>query len=147
MARPLRVRVAGGWYHVMGRGRDRGRLFVDEVERFARKVRGRIMVHRETQGQTDLRRRRSFEEVVGMVERIKGERWDEFRDRYGDWGRDLALWAGRRYCGLTLRELGQRTGGLDYTAVAMAVRRANLRSRQDKTLRQAMRHVSVECAK
>jgi hypothetical protein len=33
MARPVRIRVADGWYHVMGRGRDRGRLFGDDAER------------------------------------------------------------------------------------------------------------------
>ena len=32
------------------------------------------------------------------VERVKGEKWMEFRDRHGDWGRDAALWLGRR-CG------------------------------------------------
>ena len=32
MARPLRIRVAGGWYHVMARGHDRGRLFDDQED-------------------------------------------------------------------------------------------------------------------
>ena len=30
------------------------------------------------------------------VEEVKGERWEEFRDRHGDWGRDAALYLGRR---------------------------------------------------
>ena len=64
------------------------------AERFAKKVRGRIQVNREHEGQEALNRRRSWEEIVKMVERIKGEKWVDFRDRYGDWGRDLVLWAG-----------------------------------------------------
>jgi predicted metalloprotease with PDZ domain len=110
-------------------------------------VRGRIRVFRESDGQRELRRRRTFAEVVALIERIKGEGWDAFRDRYGDWGRDLALWAGRQYGGLTLRELGAEVGGLDYSAVAMSIRRLDVRARRDKSLRSAMRHLAKECAK
>ena len=44
-----------------------------------------------------------------MVEAVKGERWEGFRDRIGDRGRDVALLLGRREGGLKLGELG--TGG------------------------------------
>jgi len=40
-----------------------------------------------------------------------GEKWKAFCDRHADWGRDLALWYGRRYAGLRLWELGERAGG------------------------------------
>ena len=63
------------------------------AERFAKKVRGRIQVSREHEGQDTLNRRYSFDEIVGMVARIKGEKWGKFRDCYGDWGRNLVLWA------------------------------------------------------
>jgi hypothetical protein len=36
-----------------------------------------------------------WEAIVKAVEQEKGERWMEFRDRYGDWGWDVALWLGR----------------------------------------------------
>ena len=116
-------------------------------ERFARKVRGRIQVQREHQGQEALSRRRSFEEIVRMVERIKHESWAAFRNRYGDWGRDLVLWAARGYGGMTLGEAGKKAGQVDYTAVAMAVRRLGYRARKDRELRAAMKHVALECAK
>jgi hypothetical protein len=116
-------------------------------ERFARKLRRRLRLSRETAQRSAWKRWRSFEELVALVERIKGEAWQEFRDRYGDWGRDLALWAGRQYGGMTLRELGGEVGGADYTAVAMAVRRLEARSRRDKSLRQAMRAVARQCEK
>ena len=82
MARPLRARVAGGWYHVMARVRDRGRLF--------RSV-----------GRPALRR-------------------------------------------VTLRELGARVGNVDYTAVAMAIRRLEARSQRSRSLRQVMQSIANE---
>ena len=116
-------------------------------ERFVRRVRGKVRPVRETASRGEWRQRRTFEDLVRMVERIKRERWDEFRDRYGDWGRDLVLWAGRQYGGLTLRELGERVGGADYTAVAMAVQRLRSRCRRDRRLRRAMQTVAKQCEK
>ena len=63
-----------------------------------------------------------FDRVVAVVAQEKGEAWEQFRDRYGDWGRDVALWLGRRHCGLTLQELGKAAGGMAYPAVGRAVR-------------------------
>ncbi|MFA5190438.1 MAG: hypothetical protein WC740_06920 [Verrucomicrobiia bacterium] len=33
MARPLRIEMAGGWYHVVARGNERKRVFRDEKDR------------------------------------------------------------------------------------------------------------------
>jgi len=63
--------------------------------------------------------------IVQAVESVHGGRWEEFRDRYGDWGRDLALYLGRGAGRLKLRELGLLAGGVGYTAVAQAVRRVS----------------------
>ena len=116
-------------------------------ERFARQVRRRIRMHRESEGQRTLSRRWTFEEIVSKVERFKRESWGDFRDRYGDSGRDLTLWAGRRYGGLTLAELGRAADEMDYSAVAMAIRRLEIRARRDKLLRSAMQYLKTECAK
>ena len=75
------------------------------AERFAKKVRGRIQLSREHQDRDELRPRCGFDEIVKCVERIKGEKWAEFRDRYGDSGRDLALYLGRKAAALPLRKL------------------------------------------
>ncbi|MEO5368098.1 MAG: transposase [Magnetococcus sp. WYHC-3] len=115
------------------------------AERFARKVRGRIQVKREYGNREALRKRCDFEKIVMCVEKIKNEKWDEFRDRYGDWGRDLVLWAGRQYGGLSLRELGRLTSS-DYSAVAMGVRRLADRARRDRALRSAMKRVAKQCS-
>ena len=80
-----------------------------------------------------------------MVERLKGGRWQAFSERRGEWGRDLALWAARRYSGLMLAELGRQAGGLDYTAVAMAVKRFDLRAARDKDLNARRQEIVRQC--
>jgi hypothetical protein len=114
-------------------------------ERFARKVRGRIVLDRESSGRRLLARRRTFAEIVGRVERIKGESWAAFRDRYGDWGRDAALWAARRHTGLTLREIGAAAGGMDSIAVALAIRRLAARAGRQRALRRTLAALDKQC--
>ncbi len=47
----------------------------------------------------------------------------------------LALYVGRGCTGLTLRALGQAAGGMDYTAVSMAIKRFEQRLAKQKGLR------------
>ena len=104
-------------------------------EKFLRKVCGAIAGNpREQPSIGQLVRRPAWDAVVTAVETIKGERWADFRDRYGDHGRDLALYLARQHCQLSLGELGTLAGGMDYVTVAMAVRRLAARLRQDKPL-------------
>lgn len=46
----------------------------------------------------------------------------------------MLLWALRRCCGLTLKEVGEAVGGLDYAAVAMALKRFETRASKDGKL-------------
>ena len=69
----------------------------------------------------------------------------EFRDRRGDWGRDLVFWAGREYGGYTLRELGEWAGGVDYSAVSGAIARLTVAEKIRWDLRSAMKHVRRKC--
>jgi putative transposase len=73
--------------------------------------------------------RPGLEAVIACVEQVKGKKWDEFKERYGDSGRDLVLYLGRKVCGLKLRELAERIGLKDYAVVAMGVRRYEARSK------------------
>jgi len=116
-------------------------------ERFARKVRGKVRINRESLGHRDLRERKSFEDIVKLVERLKGEAWKVFCDRHDDWGRDLVLRCGRRYAGLTLRELGAKVGGLDYTGVFMAIKRVESRAKTDRSLRKVIERLDAICEK
>jgi len=63
-----------------------------------------------------------FEAVVECMERFKGEKWEKFVNRRGDWGRDMALYNGRRQCGATLEELGA-FAGMRPSAVSQSVAR------------------------
>jgi len=101
---------------------------------FAQKVRDRLKSGREMPEKRGLRKQVAFEDVVAVVERLTGERWSEFCERHGDRRRDLVLWVARRCTGLTLVELGQKAGGMDYAAVTMAVRRFPQACKRDKTL-------------
>ena len=75
--------------------------------------------------------RPSTAEIIAVVEQIKGERWEDFRDRHKDWGRDLVFYLGRKDWGVGLRELGEAAGGVDALAVGIATRR--LPKRMERT--------------
>ena len=75
-----------------------------------------------------------FARVIELVAQAKNEPWERFRDRHGDAGRDIALWLGRRHCGLTQAELGQAAGGMAYPAVGHAVRQIDRRQKSDRQL-------------
>jgi putative transposase len=75
----------------------------------------------------------SWEKIVQALETEKGERWDAFRDRHGDWGRDMALWLGRTMGRMRLRELAEQSQ-MDYATVGAAVTRLGRRLRKDHDL-------------
>jgi hypothetical protein len=94
-------------------------------ERFLEQVRGHVKG--DEQEQRSAQRlavvRPDLERVIRCVEQVRGEKWEEFRDRHGDRGRDLVLYLGRSVCGMKLRELAQSVGAKGYASVAMAIRR------------------------
>ena len=110
-------------------------------ERFAKEMRARARIRRETQGRRTLRQEVAWEEIVKAVEQVQGRPWESFFNQHGDGGRDLALWLARTRGGLTLRELGEKAGGLDYSAVSEAVRRFERKQRQSTPVRAALRRV------
>ena len=82
--------------------------------------------------------RPTLDQIIQAVERVKREKWRTFRDRHGDWGRDLVLHLGRKHGGLPLRDLGQATG-MGGTAVSMAVKRTRARMETDAALAAALK--------
>ena len=76
-----------------------------------------------------------FETIVKRVEEARGDAWEAFRDRRGDWGRDMVLSLARQRSGLTLRQLGERVGGVNYWAVAKAVKRFETRLGRERALK------------
>lgn len=138
-------RVLGGWVENLWSQLKWGVVLggADFSERIRRKLSG----GREIAGHRALNRHKTWVEIVQAVEDIKGEAWAAFNQRRGDGGLALALWAGRRWGGLTLCEAGACAGGMDYTAVAMAVRRLEQRSLRDAVLRQQMKRLELKCVK
>jgi REP element-mobilizing transposase RayT len=104
---------------------------------FVGRIRSRLRGDpKEQPGLRELQGAPRFERVKAVVEQLKGDRWENFRDRRGDWGRDLALYMGRKRCGLKLAELGAAAGGIGYNSAGMAVRRFAAGLRQNRDLRQ-----------
>ena len=77
----------------------------------------------------DDRDREHFLELLGLFARRGGT------------GKPLAMWAARRFGGLTLRETGAAVGGLDYAAVSIAVKRLVRQAATNPTLRAQMQRV------
>lgn len=91
-----------------------------------------------------LRPRVSLPEAIRAVEHVKQESWEQFRDRYGDWGRDMVVYLARRQGGLRLRDLAEAIGGLDYGSVAMITKRFGKRLEKDRSLRRHYEEVTTQ---
>lgn len=115
-------------------------------EAFSERVRlaARGKTVREWSGRRKLAEVAKWEAVVAAVEREFGMTWRSVCEAHGNDGRELAFWLGRRLCGLTLRELGSRAGGVDYSAVSVALRRFGRSMEIDRALRELCRRVEEE---
>ncbi|MFO7535515.1 MAG: hypothetical protein R6X19_07525, partial [Kiritimatiellia bacterium] len=80
--------------------------------------------------------RPGFEDVRRAVEEVKSEKWEAFRERQGDWVRDVALWQARVQTGLTLPEIAKAAGVADHRAAGKAVERTEKRMREERELKQ-----------
>jgi hypothetical protein len=91
---------------------------------------------KEQTGRRQFARTTSLEQIVALVESKRGMKWGAFSERHGDWGRDLVLYLARKRSGLTLRQISDGLGGLDYRAAAKAVQRfeATLLSDRERRL-------------
>ena len=76
----------------------------------------------------------SMSEIVRAVEGVKGEKWEEFRNRRGDWGKPMVLYLARKRSGCSLRELGEWLGGTEYKTVSKTVERFAGKLARDKKL-------------
>jgi putative transposase len=92
--------------------------------------------------------KKDFARMKRVVEILKGEPWHAFADRYGDWGRDLGLWLGRRHGAMTLKELAEEVGMRNYRGVETVLNNFERRLRTDqtlqKTVQEAVRLVTCE---
>lgn len=106
---------------------------------FLERVRSRVMsVSSEQPDRSFVAERIPFERIVEAVESVKNERFEQFRDRYGDWGLAMVLYLARRRSGLTLSEIGSLAGGLHYKAVFAQVKRMESKMNTDPELQDKM---------
>ena len=65
----------------------------------------------EQPGWKEIERRVGLVDIVAAVSRLRGEDWEEFGNRRGDWGRPMVLMAARRLAGIDNRTLADWMGG------------------------------------
>jgi len=112
----------------------KGRLAIGSVAFIDKMKKKAGNVSTEHTGYTSVQRNVSLGKIVSVVESEKGEKWDEFRGRHGDWGLPLFFYLARKRSGCTLAELGDRAGGMKYKAVSIAITRLNKKLETDKHL-------------
>src|SRR6267154_1141647 len=111
-------------------------------EAFARRLLQQVKGNaREQPALGKLAGRVDWQRIISTLEEAKGESWVEFSQRHGDWGRDAALWLGRRYGRYRLRELGKLAGGTDYAAVGQAIGRFAKRLAQAGQLQRELKGI------
>lgn len=101
--------------------------FVEQARRAVK------ILTKEQPGRKELERLAGWDRIVGVVERERGEKYAAFANRHGDSGRDLVLYLARHKSGLTLRQIGELAGGLEYKTVGKAVQRCENRMSSPKT--------------
>ncbi|MBX3748124.1 MAG: transposase [Verrucomicrobiae bacterium] len=62
-------------------------------------------------------------DILAAAERIRGRKWKEAADKYGEWLRDGVLYVATRRLGYRLGEAVREAGGVGYGAAAQGVRR------------------------
>ncbi len=86
-----------------------------------------------------LKKRPTLDRIIRVVERVRDEKWEAFRDRYGDPSRDLVLYLGRTVCGMSFRELSERVA-IEYSSAAGAVQRFSRRGAKDSEIATLIKH-------
>jgi hypothetical protein len=87
-----------------------------------------------------------FDDVVALVEQAKGEAFEDFRYRHGDWGLAMIFSLARKRTGLTLSQLGEQVGGMGYKTVFARIKYLETRMRKDAALREVYRHCKERLA-
>ena len=79
-------------------------------------------------------KRVAWTQIVQAVSAVWDRPWKELLCARGSGARETALFFGRHYGRLNLKELGQLAGGIHHNAVSIAIRRLTERLKSDSTL-------------
>jgi putative transposase len=86
----------------------------------------------------------SWQSITEAVAKVWEEPWETASRRHGDPAREVAMLIGRRYAGMSLRQIGEAIGELSYPAVSDAVRRTTGRLEKDRSLQKRLKRV-IHC--
>jgi chromosomal replication initiation ATPase DnaA len=111
---------------------------VPYVERIRRMIRD----DSEHEGRMALKHRFDWDEIVQMVEKVRGVRWDEFSCQRGDWARAAVYYLARKHAGLSLSEIGKRAGGVNASAVSKMVKRFENKIKKEPAVRDAIEQIN-----
>jgi len=67
--------------------------------------------------------RLGWPEIVAAAEALRGRRWAQMVESWGDWDRDGTIYVAVRYGQQRLADVVRLAGGMNYGAAAQAVRR------------------------
>jgi hypothetical protein len=104
-------------------------------EAYIDQVRTLCTADREYEGRHILERRCCWADIVHAVELAKDSKWDVFAYVRGDWGRAASYYLARKYACMTLAEIGDAAGGVDYAAVSAMEKRFEARLARDGQMR------------
>jgi putative transposase len=114
-----------------------GTKFVTELKKEARKrLRGGKVPRW-------LREPVTLEEVIAAVEAVKGEKWEAFKDRYGDGGAAAVLCLARKTTQMTLRDLAGRLQIKRPANITMSITRYERRVQEDRAERQQLERAAT----
>ena len=108
------------------------------VARMKRRLQGDVQ---EQRAYRHLRPRARWDDIRRAIVQVRGASWTDFKDRHGDWGRDLALYVLRMRGGVTLREAARCVGIAHYQTAAQALLRLKRRLITDQALRARLEEV------
>jgi hypothetical protein len=108
---------------------------------FVERIRRMCDVGLEHEAKKMLRHRCSWDDIVAAVEQVQGCPWSEFAFERGNWGRAAIYCLARQYGGMTLAEIGEASGGVNYPAVSQMVKRFEARLQTDGELKDVLSEV------
>jgi hypothetical protein len=89
-----------------------------------------------------IRKPATFDEVLRVVEEVRGKKWENFREQHGDRGRDQALYLARRATALSLSELAKAAGLNQHASVAVAIKRYADDAKQNPSERRLLKRAA-----
>ena len=133
--RQLQEAAAAGSWEAGWKAKVKYTIFLGSSEFVARM---RKLLRGDRDQQTGVRqgavKRVAWTQIVQAVSAVWDRPWKELLCARGSGARETALFFGRHYGRLNLKELGQLAGGIHHNAVSIAIRRFTERLKSDSTL-------------